>query len=56
MERVKQVYKQLDLKKVYSDYEEETYQELMQLISKLSGTLPADMFIAFAQKIYKRKS
>ena len=52
---VKQIFLNLDLKKVYSDYEEESYQQLMSKINNLSSTdLPKEMFIAFAQKIFKR--
>ena len=52
---VKQIFLNLDLKKVYSEYEEESYQQLMSKINNLSSTdLPKEMFIAFAQKIFKR--
>jgi len=52
---VKQIFLDLDLKKVYSEYEEESYQKLMSKINNLSSPdLPQEMFIAFAQKIFKR--
>lgn len=54
--RVKEVYAELDMKKMYSDYEEESYNDLLQLIEKLCGDLPKDMFLAYANKIYKRQS
>lgn len=52
---VKGIYNDMNLKKVYADYEESSYQELCQLIEKLSGSLPKDIFFKFAQKIYKRQ-
>ncbi|ESO97345.1 hypothetical protein LOTGIDRAFT_231541 [Lottia gigantea] len=55
IEKVKKLYRDLNLSQVYQDYEEKSYQELMNLIEKSSGNLPKQMFIAFAMKIYKRK-
>eukprot|EP00042_Codosiga_hollandica_P002957 m.12698 g.12698 ORF g.12698 m.12698 type:complete len:440 (+) comp17633_c0_seq2:30-1349(+) len=52
--RVKQLYKDLNIEKVYHDYEEESYQKIMQLIDQKHGALPKAIFIDFAQKIYKR--
>ena len=54
VERVKQIYEDLELKKLYSKYEEESYSLLMKKIEGLQG-LPADMFYEFAERIYKRK-
>lgn len=51
---VKQIYLDLNLKQVYSDYEETSYQKLMAKIDSLSVDLPKEMFIAFAEKIFKR--
>ena len=53
--RVKEIYKQLDLEKVYHEYEEESYQKIVGLIDGGSGTLPKGMFTEFANRIYKRK-
>ena len=53
--QVKAVYNQLELQKVYAQYEESSYHELMKLIDKLSGDLPKEMFVAYARKIYKRQ-
>ncbi len=53
--KIKELYKNLDLSSVYRDYEERSYQELMQLIDSCSGSLPKDMFIAYAKRIYKRQ-
>lgn len=53
--RVKALYKELDIEKVYHDYEAESYTSIMQLIDATHGSLPKEIFIDFAQKIYKRK-
>lgn len=53
--KVKAVFNELNLKQVYADYEESSYNELMGLIDTLSGSLPQEMFNAFAKKIYKRQ-
>ncbi|KAI0236678.1 Farnesyl pyrophosphate synthase, partial [Lamellibrachia satsuma] len=52
--RVKAVYRDLKLLRVYSDYEENSYNELIQLIDQLDNSLPRKMFTAYAEKIYKR--
>ncbi|XP_013413552.1 farnesyl pyrophosphate synthase [Lingula anatina] len=52
--KVKEIFNQLKLSELYTQYEEESYQDLMQLIEKYSQNLPKQMFIAFAKKIYKR--
>lgn len=51
--KVKAVFDEIDLKKVYADYEERSYEELLTLIEKLSDNLPKEMFLAYAKKIYK---
>ncbi len=55
-ERVKEVYRQLDLEQVYRQYEEESYQRLMGVIEARAGNLPQGMFLEFANRIYKRKN
>lgn len=55
IERVKEVYKELELPQVYRDYEESSFKHLMNLINTSSGSLPASIFVSFAQKIYKRQ-
>lgn len=55
VERVKALYREMDLPQVYANYEESSYQELMSLINSSSGSLPPAVFTAFAQKIYKRQ-
>lgn len=52
---VKQLYKDLDLQRVYLEYEEESYKDLMDIINECSDNLPKEMFFAFARKIYKRQ-
>ena len=54
VERVKDVFRELKLLRVYSDYEENSYNELIQLIDQLDHSLPTKMFTAYADKIYKR--
>ena len=52
---VKSLYKDLNLETVYRNYEEQSYNDLQQLIDKHMGQLPKEMFIAYAKKIYKRQ-
>ncbi|XP_062522312.1 farnesyl pyrophosphate synthase-like [Corticium candelabrum] len=52
---VKQLYSDLCLQKVYHDYEESSYSDLMASINTECGSLPKGMFIEFADRIYKRK-
>jgi farnesyl diphosphate synthase len=55
VKRVKAIYVELGLPELYAKYEDESYTSLCQLIDSSSGSLPRDMFIAYADKIYKRK-
>lgn len=52
---VKALYNELNIIQVYKDHETASYEELIKLIDKLSGSLPKQMFVAFANKIYKRE-
>ncbi|XP_022096427.1 farnesyl pyrophosphate synthase-like isoform X2 [Acanthaster planci] len=52
---VKKLYKDLDLETLYHNYEESSFEELMALIDKHSGSLPKEMFVAYARKIFKRE-
>jgi farnesyl diphosphate synthase len=56
--KVKQLYKELDLESVYRQYEEESFQQIQQMIAGLEGstavTLPSAVFNDFAGRIYKR--
>ncbi|XP_068703269.1 farnesyl pyrophosphate synthase-like [Montipora foliosa] len=53
-EKVKALYHELQLKKIYQEYEEESYQRIRELITQKSGNLPKEMFLEFVKKIYKR--
>ncbi|XP_006001700.1 farnesyl pyrophosphate synthase isoform X2 [Latimeria chalumnae] len=53
--KVKALYEDLDLKVAYREYEEQSYQRLMALINRHAGNLSKDVFMLFAQKIYKRQ-
>ncbi|KAK6191276.1 hypothetical protein SNE40_003007 [Patella caerulea] len=55
IKRVKELYRDLNLTHVYTEYEESSYKELKTLIEKCSGSLPKEVFMAFADKIYKRQ-
>ncbi len=55
-QRVKEVYRELDLQQVYRQYEEESYQRLMGVIEANAGSLPRGMFLEFADRIYQRKN
>ena len=52
---IKSLYQELDLPKVYREFEEASFKELKVLIDSFSGSLPKKMFLDFAQKIYKRE-
>ncbi|XP_041466419.1 farnesyl pyrophosphate synthase-like [Lytechinus variegatus] len=52
--KVKELYATLDLEGVYRSYEESSYNDLMDTINSHSETLPKDIFVAFAKRIYKR--
>uniref|UniRef100_H3AQ66 Farnesyl pyrophosphate synthase n=1 Tax=Latimeria chalumnae TaxID=7897 RepID=H3AQ66_LATCH len=54
--KVKALYEDLDLKVAYREYEEQSYQRLMALINRHAGNLSKDVFMLFAQKIYKRQN
>ncbi|XP_072017554.1 LOW QUALITY PROTEIN: farnesyl pyrophosphate synthase-like [Amphiura filiformis] len=53
--KIKELYRELDITSVYKAYEEKSYQDLMQLIENHSGSLPKEMFVAYAKRIYKRQ-
>ncbi|XP_007435822.1 farnesyl pyrophosphate synthase [Python bivittatus] len=53
--RVKALYEEQDLKAVYEAYEERSYQQLLGLITQHAVHLPAQIFLALAEKIYKRQ-
>jgi len=53
--KVIDVYRTLELPKVYSNYEQTSYDSLLTLIDECSGKMPAEMFRVYARKIYKRQ-
>ncbi|TPX69123.1 hypothetical protein SpCBS45565_g02651 [Spizellomyces sp. 'palustris'] len=54
---VKSVYKDLCIEDIYHQYEEESYERITALINKVDERLlPRDMFVAFMNRIYKRKA
>ncbi|CAJ0954801.1 unnamed protein product [Ranitomeya imitator] len=55
VERVKQLYEELDLSEVYMKYEEDSYQRLQTLISQHANGLSKEIFLGLAHKIYKRQ-
>jgi farnesyl diphosphate synthase len=52
---IKDIFRQLDLPKLYSEYEESSYVEINRLINELPDLLPSAIFHGFMAKIYKRK-
>jgi len=55
VQKVKDIYRELQLPKVYCDYEQKSHDSLLTMIDQCSGTLPREMFHAYARKIYKRQ-
>jgi len=55
---VKALYRELNLERVYKDYEESSYQRLVALVDKGAeeGNLPKQLFLEFASRIYKRSA
>ena len=48
---MKKWYHELNLKQVFKEYEEESYKNIVELIS---GNLPQELFLEFVKKIFKR--
>ncbi|XP_072917305.1 farnesyl pyrophosphate synthase [Hemitrygon akajei] len=53
--KVKALYKELRLSEAFHQYENDSYQRLKGLVSEHCGLLPQDVFLTFANRIYKRK-
>lgn len=51
--RVKQLYKELELEKLFQEYEEQSYAEIQKHLSTVK-LVPRQVFDLFLQKIYKR--
>ena len=55
--QVKAIYKDLNIEKVYHDYEEASYKRISQMIEALEHpSLSKEMFVVFMNRIYKRKA
>lgn len=54
VEKVKALYKTLQIPTLYQRYEDESYQRLQKLIACHAQNLPHSVFLNFAKKIYKR--
>lgn len=52
--KVKALYKELDLEKVFSEYEESSYAAIQQEVEAISHIMPKDVFEVLLKKIYKR--
>jgi len=55
VEAVKGVYKELELEKVYAEYESEVYEKLMARIEGVPNKAVQAVLIAYLEKIYKRQ-
>jgi len=55
VKKVKDVYRKLDLPGVYADYERSSYDILLKMIDESSGSMPREVFRAYARKLYKRQ-
>lgn len=53
VKKVKELYRHLDLERVYHEYEEDTYQTLRRKIESVS-TVPKEVYYFLLYKIYKR--
>ncbi|KAL3842660.1 hypothetical protein ACJMK2_020650 [Sinanodonta woodiana] len=52
--QIKLLYKDLEMEKLYRQFEDSSYDQLLTLINQLNGPISKDIFITFAEKIYKR--
>ena len=48
--KVKKWYHELNLKQVFKEYEEESYKNIVELISQKSGNLSEGLFLEFVKK------
>ncbi|XP_055487807.1 LOW QUALITY PROTEIN: farnesyl pyrophosphate synthase, partial [Leucoraja erinacea] len=53
--RVKALYGELGLRQAFHQYEEQSYQRLCSMVTQQGSRLPPQVFLAFADRIYKRK-
>mmetsp|Transcript_4108 Transcript_4108/g.6270 ORF Transcript_4108/g.6270 Transcript_4108/m.6270 type:complete len:479 (-) Transcript_4108:8-1444(-) len=54
VEKVKEIYRELNLSQVFATYEERSYKTIQALIAEVND-VPRDVFNNFVQRIYKRK-
>lgn len=53
--RIKELYRELELEKVFKEYEDSVYIELMALIAQEAKGIPEKVFMDFAKKIFRRQ-
>jgi len=51
---IKSLYTQLEIPKIYASYEENSYNQLTDMIKRVEHQLPTSIFQGFMEKIYKR--
>ena len=56
VEKVKEIYRDLQLRKVFCDHERSSYESLLSTIDECCGAMPREMFRAVAQKLLKCQS
>jgi farnesyl diphosphate synthase len=56
VERVKALYRELELPKLYAAFEEQSYNLISTHIQQMSPGLPKQLFVDMLQKIYRRRS
>lgn len=54
MSKVKALYADLNLEAIYRKYEEDSYNQIMELKPNVEGLLPWSIFEIFLSKVYKR--
>ncbi|XP_068107593.1 farnesyl pyrophosphate synthase-like [Hyperolius riggenbachi] len=52
VQRVKQLYEELDLPTIFRQYEEESYQRVKAMISQQANGLPSEVFLGVARIVY----
>ena len=55
VEKVKEVYESLNLRHLYSEYEDQSYQTISKLIDEHNHILPVHVFLEMRDTIYTRK-
>jgi len=56
IQKIKELYREMDIPKVFNTYEEQTYQLISTHIQEMGYGLPKQLFIDMLQKIYHRSS